>query len=46
LARIFKELAEYFIEKYQPRKLEILEVASKGGWKFWDGEEFSYFAKN
>ena len=37
-----KELAEYFIEKYKPTKLEILEVASKGGWKFWNGEEFPY----
>ena len=37
-----KELTEYFIEKYKPTKLEILEVASKGGWKFWNGEEFPY----
>lgn len=37
-----KELAEYFIEKYKPTKLEILEVASKGGWKFWNGEKFPY----
>ena len=37
-----KELAEYFIEKYKPTKLEILEVASKGGWDFWAGEKFPY----
>ena len=37
-----KELAEYFIKKYKPTKLEILEVASKGGWKFWNGEKFPY----
>lgn len=37
-----KELAEYFIEKYKPTKLEILEVASKGGWKFWSTEKFPY----
>ena len=37
-----KELAEYFIGKYKPTKLEILEVASKGGWKFWSTEKFPY----
>ena len=37
-----KELAEYFIRKYKPKKLEILELASKGGWKFWGGEKFPY----
>lgn len=37
-----KELAEYFIKQYKPTKLEILEVASKGGWRFWSGEKFPY----
>lgn len=37
-----KELAEYFIEKYKPTKLEILQVASNGGWNFFGGEKFPY----
>lgn len=40
-----KEIADYLIEKYKPTKLEILKVASNGGWGFWafsDDAKFPY----